>query len=195
MRKKIPEKLYEIIVYVFYGVLATVISWGSYAVFERVFDFGEKTVFNTTLNMDIIVSNTLSWTLAMVFAFFTNKLRVFKSKSFEPKLVTREFFSFAASRGVTGAIELIGVPLLANAGFDKPFFNLVHTLSLEKIGVLLTPGIYSKVSVSVIIVVLNYVFSKLIVFRKAASKADGEEPETAGELTGDADEEQNESAD
>ncbi len=155
--KKIPDKLKEIIVYVFYGVLATIISWGSYAVFEKY------------LHLGIIPSNTLSWTLAMIFAFFTNKLRVFKSKSFEPKLVAREFISFAASRGVTGAIELIGVPLLANAGFDKPFYSLVHTFNLEGIGVLLTNGIYSKISISVIIVILNYVFSKLIVFRKAKS--------------------------
>ncbi len=156
--KKIPEKLKEIIVYVFYGVLATIISWGSYAVFEKY------------LHLGIIPSNTLSWTLAMVFAFFTNKLRVFKSKSFEPKVVAREFISFAASRGVTGVIELVGVPLLANAGYDKPFFNLVHTFNLEGIGVLLTNGIYSKISISVIIVILNYVFSKLIVFRKAKSE-------------------------
>ncbi len=169
MRKKIPDKLYEIIVYVFYGVLATIISWGSYAVFEKY------------LHLGIILSNTLSWTLAMVFAFFTNKLRVFKSKSFEPKLVIREFISFAASRGITGAIELVGVPLLAKVGFDKPFFNLVHTFNLEKIGVLLTNGIYSKIAVSVIIVVLNYVFSKLIVFRKVKTPDSDEEQDFQGD--------------
>ena len=163
------DKLKEIIIYIFYGVLATIVSWGSYAIFEKY------------LHLGIIPSNTLSWTLAMVFAFFTNKLRVFKSKSFEPKLVVREFISFAASRGVTGAIELIGVPLLANAGFDKPFFSLVHTFGLEKIGVLLTDGIYSKISISVIIVVLNYVFSKLIVFRKAKPDKVNEEQNKEGD--------------
>ena len=163
MDSKTTDKLKEIIVYVFYGILATIISWGSYAIFEKY------------LHLGIILSNTLSWTMAMVFAFFTNKLRVFKSKSFETKLVIREFISFAASRGITGAIELIGVPLLAKAGFDKPFFNLVHTFNLDKIEVLLTNGIYSKISVSVIIVILNYVFSKLIVFRKVNTEKSDEE--------------------
>lgn len=174
--KKLYKKYEEIIVYIFYGVLATIVSWGSYALFERIFNFGTSDVLGHKLNLDIIVSNTLSWTLAMVFAFFTNKLRVFKSKSFEPKLVTREFLSFAASRGVTGAIELIGVPLLAKAGFDSPFINLVHSLNLDGIKILLTDGIYSKVSISVIIVILNYVFSKLIVFRKE-KPADKDESE------------------
>ncbi len=166
---KFFKKYEEIIVYIFFGVLATIVSWGSYAVFERVF------------HLSVIVSNTLSWILAMVFAFFTNKVWVFKSKSFESKLVAREFVSFAASRAVTGVIELVGVPLLEKAGLDSIFYNIVYAMKLEKIGVLLTKGIYSKVILSIVIVILNYVFSKLIVFRKAQKENANEEQDKAAD--------------
>ena len=152
--KKLFIKYEEIIVYVFFGVLATIVSWGSYAIFERY------------IHLSVMLSSVLSWIIAMLFAFFTNKVWVFKSKSFEIKLVTKEFFAFAASRGVTGVIEVFGVPLLERAGFDSIFIKLVYSLHLDSIDVLLTRGLYSKIVLSVIVVVLNYVFSKLIVFRK-----------------------------
>ncbi len=166
--KKFFKKYEEIIIYIVFGVLATIVSWGSYAIFEKVFHLG------------VILSNTLSWTLAMVFAFFTNKLWVFKSKSFEKKLVLREFLTFASSRAVTGAIELLGVPLLEKAGLDRFVFTIVYALHLDKIGVLLTDGLYSKISLSIVIVILNYVFSKLIVFRKDKTERLDEKQDKSG---------------
>ena len=56
------------------------------------------------------------------------------------------------------------VPLIVKTSFDNLFYNL-----FEKMGVgmkiLFTDGIYSKVAVSFVIIILNYVFSKLIVFK------------------------------
>lgn len=152
--KELYKKYEEIIVYIFFGVLATIVSWGSYVILERY------------LHFSVWWSSVLSWVIAMLFAFFTNKVWVFKSKSFEIKLVTKEFIAFVASRGVTGVIEVLGVPLLEKAGFDNIFIKLVYSLHLDNIDVLLSRGIYSKILLSVIVVILNYVFSKLIVFRK-----------------------------
>ena len=120
--------------------------------------------------MSVFWANLVSWVCAVTFAYITNKLWVFDSKSWEIKFVLKEAVSFFASRGVTGVIEIVCVPLLVKTSFDNLFYNL-----FEKMGVgmkiLFTDGIYSKVAVSFIIIILNYVFSKLIVFKnKKAEK-------------------------
>ncbi len=148
----------EILMYLIFGVLTTVVSWGTY------------TLFVNTCKMSVFWANLISWVCAVTFAYITNKLWVFNSKSWEPKFVIKEAISFFASRGVTGVIEIVCVPLLVKTSFDNLFYNL-----FEKIGVgmkiLFTDGIYSKIVVSFIIVILNYIFSKLIVFKnKKAEK-------------------------
>ena len=138
--------------YLIFGVLTTVVSWGTY------------TVFVNLCKMSVFWANLVSWVCAVTFAYITNKLWVFESKSWEIKFVLKEAVSFFASRGVTGVIEIVCVPLLVKTSFDNLFYNL-----FEKMGVgmkiLFTDGIYSKVVVSFIIIILNYVFSKLIVFK------------------------------
>ena len=148
--KKLFKK--EVIMYLIFGVLTTVVSWGTY------------TVFVNLCKMSVFWANLVSWVCAVTFAYITNKLWVFESKSWEIKFVLKEAVSFFASRGVTGVIEIVCVPLLVKTSFDNLFYNL-----FEKMGVgmkiLFTDGIYSKVAVSFIIIILNYVFSKLIVFK------------------------------
>ncbi|MBR3738007.1 MAG: hypothetical protein IKN26_04635, partial [Eubacterium sp.] len=65
----------------------------------------------------------------------------------------------------TGVFEIVFVPLLAKWGFDNPFFRLAQGMNI-KADIFFTEGIYSKISVAIIVVILNYVFSKLIVFKK-----------------------------
>lgn len=151
--KNFFEKHKEIILYIIFGVLTTLVGWGSYTFFIRVFALG------------VTAANTLSWIASVAFAFFTNKKWVFESTSWKPKTLIKEAASFVSARALTGVIELICVPLLAKSGFDKPFYSLFEKLGI-KLGILYTDGIYSKVVLAVVIVILNYVFSKLIVFRK-----------------------------
>lgn len=169
--KKIKElfvKYKEIITYIIFGVLTTIVSWGSYTVFVHLF---KGAIPNEDVR--ISVSNVLSWIAGVAFAYVTNKLWVFESKSWKPSLVIKEIVSFVASRGITGVIEIVCVPLLAKTGFDNPFYHLVEKLGLTA-KVLFTDGIYSKIALSVIVVILNYVFSKLFVF-KNKKPAEGEE--------------------
>ncbi len=146
----------EIIMYIVFGVLTTLVSWGTYIIFEKIFG-------------SVFWSNLLSWICAVSFAYITNKLWVFESKSREVKTLIKEISTFLASRGLTGVLEIVLVPLLAKWGFDNPFFSLAKTLKLGA-DVFYTDGIYSKISVAVFVVILNYVFSKLIVFKKGAVK-------------------------
>ncbi len=148
MIKKLWIKYKEIVMYLIFGVLTTVVSWLSYALFTKIipnFSIGKFAVST------VVLSNVLSWICAVLFAFVTNKLWVFDSKKWTPKLVLKELWLFVAARLLTGVVEWVGVPLLVLMGLDQTIFNI--------------EGMWAKIIVSVIVVILNYVFSKLIVFR------------------------------
>lgn len=151
--KKLWEKYKEIITYVIFGVLTTVVSWGSYIVFV------EK------LSIALFVGNLLSWVCAVAFAYVTNKLWVFESKSWKPSVIGKEIVSFVASRGVTGVIEIVCVPLLAKTGFDNIFYNILEKMNIS-MDILFTDGIYSKVVLAVVVVIVNYFLSKFLIFKK-----------------------------
>lgn len=145
--KRMFIKYKEVIMYLIFGVLTTIVSWGSYAVFEMVF---EKAIVD--VNVLVAVSNVLSWVAAVLFAYVTNKLFVFESKSFKPTTVFKELGLFVGSRLISGVVEWVGVPLLVWIGLNQTIFGV--------------EGMFAKVLVSVIVVIINYILSKLIVFRK-----------------------------
>lgn len=161
--KKFWNKYKEIITYIIFGVLTTLVSWGSYALFVNL------------MSMSVFLGNLLSWICAVAFAYVTNKLWVFDSKSWKPSVIGKEIVTFVASRGVTGVIEIIAVPLLAKTGFDNIFYNILHKMNIS-LNILFTDGIYSKIVLAVIVVILNYFFSKFIIFKKKSSNSDGDKP-------------------
>lgn len=128
----------EIVSYLFWGIMTTVVSWGTYSLFVT----GIKSV---------AIANILSWICAVLFAFITNKLWVFCSKGWSLSTVLPEFWKFIAARLATGALEIIGVPTLVKFGMNQRLFGI--------------EGMVAKVVVSVIVVVLNYALSKLLVFK------------------------------
>ena len=97
-------------------------------------------------------------------AYVTNKLWVFESKSWKPSVIGKEIVTFVASRGITGVIEILCVPILAKTGFDNIFYGILEKMNIS-IGILFTDGIYSKIFLSVVVVILNYFFSKFIIFK------------------------------
>lgn len=149
--KRMFFKYKEIIMYLIFGVLTTVVSWGSYAIFEMAFKNAIVDV-----NVLVAVANVLSWVAAVLFAYITNKLFVFESKSFKPTTVFKEMGLFVGSRLISGAVEWVGVPLLVWIGLNQTIFGV--------------EGMLAKVLVSVIVVILNYILSKLIVFKKEKAK-------------------------
>ncbi len=99
----------------------------------------------TYVDLSNTLSTVIAWVAAVTFAFFTNKAFVFNSKSWETKVVISEGAKFYASRIGTGIIEL----------------GLMYLL----VDVLGFAGTLMKLLVNIIVIILNYVFSKLIVFR------------------------------
>ena len=98
------------------------------------------------LGIPAAVSNIIAWAFAVAFGFLTNKPFVFKSHDWSAKTVVPELSKFVGSRVATGAMET-GIIFLA---VDLMGWN----------------GNLWKIVTSVLVVILNYVFSKLLVFRK-----------------------------
>ncbi len=138
-------KYQEIIMYLIMGAATTVVNWASYAITVSTLPIANG-------DTKVLVSNIISWTVAVIFAYITNKIWVFRSYSWKLKFVLREAFLFISARFLTGLLEIFGVPLLIKLGLHQTIFGI--------------EGMLSKVLVSIIVVILNYVFSKLLIFKK-----------------------------
>ena len=98
----------------------------------------------------------------MIFAYITNKLWVFESKSWDIRVLLKEIPSFFAARVLSFLIEEAGLFVFVDLlSFKDISFKI---LSFELGGELI-----AKAVLAVIVVVLNYVFSKLVIFRKKKS--------------------------
>ncbi len=150
---KINSKTKELILYLIFGVLTTAVSWASYICFVNLCGFSVKT------------ANVLSWISAVIFAFVTNKIWVFNSREWKPLFLIKEVTAFVSSRIITGLLEIFGVPLLSDLGFDGIFYSILEKMNIT-VKLLFTEGLYSKIILAVVVIVLNYIFSKLMVFNK-----------------------------
>lgn len=155
MIKKLFLKYKELISYVFFGVLATVVNLVSFKIFD--------VILGSHL---YLVTNIVSWIITVVFAYFTNKLWVFESKSWEASIVIKELVGFFGARVFSLVVEEAGLWLmidLCNMG----------TLSWEILSFNLTGNMIAKIIMQVIVVIMNYVFSKLVIFKhKSKNKED-----------------------
>lgn len=129
----------EVILYLVFGVLTTVVNWLAYAAF-------------VWIGIDINVSNVLSWIVGVSFAFVVNKWYVFESRSLDGNKVIKEFGSFVGARIFTGVIAILLFPVLYSIGLNQSLFG--------------TDGFLAKIVTSAIEIFLNWVLSKYIVFRK-----------------------------
>lgn len=99
------------------------------------------------LGYSVAVSTALAWMAAVIFAFITNKIFVFQSHTLSLKALGREFGSFVSCRALTGVLTVGAMVVMV----DYMGIN-------EWIG---------KVAVSAISLVLNYILSKLFIFKSA----------------------------
>lgn len=132
--KELMIKYKGIILYGIFGVLTTIINIATYAICYRVIGIAN------------VPSDIIAWVVGVAFAFITNKLYVFESKSMDKGTFFSELAKFVAARLATGvldvAIMFIGV-------------DVMHG-----------PDVILKVASNVIVIILNYVLSKLVVFKK-----------------------------
>lgn len=128
-------KYRSIITYLVFGVLTTVVN---YLVYYPLYN---------AAGLSAAISNSVSWAAAVVFAYFTNKLFVFESKTWEAKVALPEFLKFVGLRLASGVAE---------TGLLLVFVDLLRF-----------NGNIWKIITSILVVILNYVFSKFLVFKKS----------------------------
>jgi len=128
----------EVLLYLFFGGLTTLISIGSFAFFVHA-------------GIGALIANVFSWILAVLFAYITNSIWVFAAKPSGPKELFSQMAGFYGGRAATllmeEAVLFIGINLL---GF---------------------PDIPVKIAAQVLVLIGNYIISKLFVFRKRKDPA------------------------
>ena len=125
------KKYKEIIMYLIFGILTTVVNIVVYFIASNV------------LNINYLISNATAWFLSVLFAYVTNKLYVFESSS---KEFIKEIVAFFSSRLATGILDM----------FLMWLFVTVASLN----------DVVVKIFVNILVIIMNYMFRKLFVFRK-----------------------------
>ena len=120
----------ELVLYVVFGALTTLVNFVVYFLFARLF------------GVHYIISNILAWFFSVLFAYVTNRIWVFESKNTN---ILKEISLFFSGRIFSGVVD---------TGLMYLFIDIL-TLN----------DFISKIIIQVIVVVLNYVFSKLLVFK------------------------------
>lgn len=136
--RKLYQKYRRVILYFTYGVLTSLLNIAIYTILVP--------------KLGITVSNALAWFGAVVFAFITNKLFVFESKNWQTKETVKEAGTFLGARIFSGILEIVLPTVLFYIGLDYDLFGI--------------EGFLAKIIVSITVIILNYVLSKKIVFRK-----------------------------
>ncbi len=163
--REIWNRYREIVTYLIFGVLTTLVN---YVILWFIYDLCGLRAG------DGRVANGLAWVGAVLFAYVTNKTLVFQSRRRDRKTLLRETGTFFGSRLVTLGVETLllylGLTLPAKLIWDQPSFEALRTmiktpetlpdwqLSLWFWGI--------KIGASAVTVIGNYVFSKLLIFRK-----------------------------
>lgn len=137
--KKLANK--ETVLYLIFGVLATVLNIVLFYLFINIW------------KMSTGLGNILDTIICILFQYFTNRIWVFESKN-NGKEAIKEFIQFILARGLTAIIDQIFVV----AGVD---FFVAKYISYSQQGIF-SVGI--KVLSNIVVIVLNYIFSKLFVF-------------------------------
>ena len=122
-----------------------------FGVLTTAINYGSYFIFAHPLHLSVITSNIIAWLLSVLFAFVTNKLLVFESKNMSLAVVMKELLLFIACRLFSGALD---------TGIMYVFVDLLHYSDL-----------IIKILSNVIVIVLNYVFSKLLIFTRKEVKS------------------------
>ena len=166
--KNLFNKYREIIMYLVFGVLTTVVGFGTYFLImagaEHLLDIPMEDETSVTYITVYVIAQIIQWVAAVLFAFFTNRKWVFTEADRSKDTFWRQLILFAGSRVASFLLDLgvtYGCTLLLALWIVEPPVIL---------GIALTPGIIAKLVAAVLVIIANYVLSKLIVFRKAKTQ-------------------------
>ena len=93
------------------------------------------------------IANTIAFILSIIFAYITNKIYVFQSENYKLRELIREVSMFFLSRGLVYILDIL--------------------LMIFLIEILNTNKLFSKITTNIVVVVINYIISKYIIFKEA----------------------------
>ena len=131
------KKHKEILLYLFFGGLVTVVSIVTFQLFYAVFKINE------------LIANVISWVISVLVAYITNRTWVFRSTANTKSAVTAEMLVFFGGRAATLLIE------------ELIILVFVTFLKFNSLAV--------KLAAQIVVIVLNYIFSKLLIFKDKKS--------------------------
>ena len=159
--KAFLRKHRELLLYLVFGVLTTLVGFGTYFAIlfaARLFGVQEG---NAAYNLVRGVAQVTQWVLAVLFAYYTNKKYVFAYEGGQVKTLAAfagaRLFSLLADSAVTFGT----VAVLSATGYTAPTLILVGNASLA-----ISSDLVGKTLAAIVVIVLNYVLSKWLVFRK-----------------------------
>ncbi|MGN0347093.1 MAG: GNAT family N-acetyltransferase [Lachnospiraceae bacterium] len=138
---RIYYKKQEVWDYLIFGGLTTLVNWVAYLLASRAF-----LVNFLADDINKKVSNVIAWVVAVIFAYWTNRKFVFHSEVVDGKGVAKEFFSFVGARVFSFLVEQFLFMLM---------LDLLHSNDLV-----------AKLVIGIVVIILNYIFSKLWIFQK-----------------------------
>jgi len=127
--------------YAVFGLLTTLINMAVYYVCYNV------------IRIPNVPSTILAWILAVAFAFVTNKLWVFESRSFDKKTLFHEISTFVGCRLATGVLD-VGIMYVA-------------------VDLLKWDGTVWKLISNILVIIINYIASKMVIFKQKAAQGRG----------------------
>ena len=170
--KELFKKYREIIMYLIFGVLTTVVGFGTYFLImagaEHILKIPMDNETSGVYIAVYLIAQIIQWVAAVLFAFFTNRKWVFTEADRSKGIFWKQLILFAGSRVASFLLDLgvtYGCTLLLALWIITPPVIL---------GIALTPGIVAKLVAAVLVIIANYVLSKLIVFRKARATVKNE---------------------
>lgn len=151
--------------YLIFGFLATLVNWIAYGagafgplssgvdwIAGRICDLGLlAAAYDPLESAKIIVANIFAWIVSVLFAYWTNRTWVFRSQIHGTKAILKEFAAFVSARVTSLLVE------------TALLYLLVDWLRVN--------DMISKIFLSFVTVALNYIFSKLWIFKKKDNSA------------------------
>lgn len=122
------------------------IAYGIFGVFTTIVNIATYNYCYNSLGISNTLSNIAAWILAVTFAYLTNKTWVFGSKSWKWEILRREVPAFISCRLATGIMDIV-----------------IMYICVDIMG---WYALLMKIISNVLVIILNYVFSKLVIFKK-----------------------------
>ena len=142
----------EVFSYLFFGVCTTIINILSFQLFYAV------------MGIPTLIANAIAWVISVIFAYVTNRIYVFHSQVNSREGILREVTAFVGARLATLVFDELVMWLMV----DVMGYTAVEHLTAKLLHwpVQDAKSLLAKVCANVVVVIFNFVFSKLFIFKK-----------------------------